>query len=704
MALSAAVAAVLLLVLLAVPRVAAADEEPLRIILSAPETCEIDADAGAVAPTLQIGWDVRGGIPPYRIHVHGRHQEEPVGSDLALCGIWEGRDVGSGQMPILGRVTDATGASASALAYTQAVRVIRADASPNERIIGLQPGETYLIHGLLLTMPDDRGFGLGPYVAHRCAPGAAVCGDEFPLYLDGNSYGSTLWLRRWHHDESRRVIAEGDDAERINAVFDRLVASIGQAPERPRLSAGLSATDSPELELELQAPEICETYWGRYGGARQAIQAEWRVRGGTAPYQVQFADQMLKGERGAVSLPCGLQRDDADGVDSQLMNTQAVVIDAQGNVSSAVVSTYVIAANRYGGSELRSGWTHRVQGLLMTVPDDIIFHVESFGHVFVDCEPDEEEEESEPEEAATARQADSSSRTSATRDSYLYRCQNRWSMDGEWRIGDLSGTLWVAFGETTKDVVDHGVKLQESSQGAAGSARTLAEVNQRIESFAASVGQPPRLPKVGLFNPAPLRIRAWPEPLVCGPVNSWDQMRSAQAQRRVAGGRWWPLGVGDEAWNDDLRSAQVICGAGWGEYSNPLETHESGPDPAQAEALVTHYAVPVFGDREVLVPYGAGWVTSYCEPGGARTVTWNVQGGTGPYQARVNGLAAEMSYDAEFRSGDGWFEVICAKRLGLQAMMVEVWDSAETPNRVVFPILLMAVEEHPSGRPWTEFE
>ena len=683
-------------------RVAAADEEPLRIILSAPETCEIDVDAGTVAPTLRIGWDVRGGIPPYRIHVHGRHQEEPVGSDLALCGIWEGRQVGSGQMPILGRVTDDTGASASALAYTQAVRVIRADASPNERIIGLQPGETYLIHGLLLTMPDDLGFGLGPYVAHRCAPRATACGDEFPLYVHGNSGGSALWLRRWHHDESRRVIAEGDDAERINAVFDQLVASIGRAPQRPLLSAGLTATDSPELEIELLAPAICETYWGRYGGGRQSIQVEWQVRGGSAPYQVQFADRMLEGHTGTISIPCGVQRDDADGVDSQLMNTQAVVIDADESVSSAVVSTYVIAANRYGGSQLRSGWTHRVQGLLMRVPADIVFNVDSFGHAHVDCDP-EEESEPEPEEEQSAGQVGSSSQL-ISRASYLYRCQNRWSMSGEWRVDGLSGTLWVEFGETTKDVVDHGVNLHESSQGAAGSARTLAEVNQRIESFAVSVGQPPVLPEVGLFNPAPLRIRAWPEPLVCGPINNWDQMRSARAQRRVAGGRWWPLGIGDEAWNDDLRSAQVNCGAGWGEYHNTLETHEAGPDPAQAAAVVTHYAVPVFGDREVLVPYGAGWVTSYCEPGGARTVTWNVQGGTGPYQARVNGLAAEMSYDAEFRSGDGWFEVTCAKRLGLQAMMVEVWDSAETPNRVVFPILLMAVEEHPSGRPWTEFE
>ena len=530
-------------------------------------------------------------------------------------------------------------------------------------------------------MPQDVGFGLGPYVTHRCLPGDATCADEFPLHVGGNTWGSTLWLRRWQHDESRRHIAEGDDPEQINAAFDQLVASIGKPPGRPLLSAGLSAGDSNKLEIELRAPAICETYWGRYGGARQSIQVEWDVRGGVAPYRVQFADRMLEGDEGTIWAPCGVQRDDADGVDSQLMNTQAVVIDADGTVASAVVSTYVIASNRFGGSELLGGWTYRVQGLLVTIPDGLTFDVQYFGHTHVDCDPDEEEEEEEEEAALPG----ASSSWTISDHTYLYRCQNRWSMSGEWRVGNLSGPIWVEFGETTDDLIDHGVRLDEASEGAPGAQRALANIERRVEALADSVGKPPVLPDHGVYNPAALRLRAWPEPLVCGPVNSWDQSRSATAQRRVAGGYWWPLGVGDEAWNTDLHSARVICGAEWGSYSNTLETHEIGPNPATAEAVVTHYAVPMIGDHDALFVQPSNWPTSYCEPGGVRAISWNVQLGTAPYHARVNGVSAQVTHNEELDWGSGWHEVTCANRLGLQAMTIEVWDSAERPTGLCSP-------------------
>lgn len=685
-------------------QVAASDGEPLQIVLDAPSTCHVDADAGTVSPTLEIGWQVRGGVAPYRVFVHGRDWEAPLGSETALCGIWKNGRVNSGQMPILARVIDATGASASALRYTQAVRVIRSDASPNERTIGLHPEETYLIHGVLLTIPAGVGFGLGPYVSHPCPREGDVCDDEFPLHLSANTYGSTLWLRRWHQDESRRLIDERDDAEHVNALFDQIVASIGQAAGVPLQATALSGTDSDDFRIELRAPEICETYWGRYGGSRQAIEVEWEIHGGQAPYRVQFADQLQEGVRGVISVPCGVIRDDADGVDSQIMNSQAVAIDASGDTASGVVSTYAISANRHGGSSLRGGWTHRVLGLLMTIPEGFEFNVELFGSELVNCEPDEVVEEEEPEEAGAGTGLVQGGDWYRDQDSTRYRCQNLWSMSGEWRLGGSRGSLWIQFGETTRDVVGHGVELDQASMKQGDADRAVAEAERRVRQLAESVGKPPLLPDGGEFNPAPLRIRAWPDPIVCGPIQQWDNRRSAQAQRRVSGGRWWPLGVGDEAWNSDLRAVQLDCGPEPGPHISTLETHESGPNPASAETTVMHYAMPIFGDVETLSVHGSGWLTSYCEPGGARTITWSVHGGTGPYQARVNGLAAEMRYRAEEASGDGWFEVTCADRLGLQAMTVQVWDSAVQLSRVVFPVLLMAVEQHPSGRPWSDFE
>ena len=63
-----------------------------------------------------------------------------------------------------------------------------------------------------------------------------------------------------------------------------------------------------------------------------------------------------------------------------------------------------------------------------------------------------------------------------------------------------------------------------------------------------------------------------------------------------------------------------------------------------------------------------------------------------------------MEYDEEPGFGEGWATVRCANRLGMQAFTMEVWDSAEPPHRLAFPLLLVAVEDHPLGRPWSDFQ
>ncbi|MCY4618264.1 MAG: hypothetical protein OXD50_06890, partial [Chloroflexi bacterium] len=486
--------------------------------------------------------------------------------------------------------------------------------------------------------------------------------------------------------------------------FDRLVASIGQLP--PVVPGALSDTERPgDLQIELFAPQICETYWGRYGGARQSISVEWRVSGGVAPYQIEIGNDRFEGKSGALSVPCGNPSTDRTGIESQLMAVQAIVTDAGEDRASGVVSTYVIAAGRFADDRLRAGWTHRVQGLLMTIPVGFEFDVDSFGATFVDCEPEEEEEEEEPESDQIAIDAVlvQTGLPPANRNSNRYRCQNLWSKSGEWTIDGHSGSMWVSYGETTKDVTDYRVELDESSAAVSGSEQARAEAERRIWQLAHSVGEPPSLPETGIFNPAPLRLRAWAEPLTCGWLYDGHRSRQASAQRRVAGGSWWPLGVGNEAWANEHLNASLDCPAELGSHQSTFEVHELGPDPATVEATVTHYAVPavVTGD---LSGSGRGWPTSYCAPGSTRTINWTVNGGSGAYQARVNGADVEMEYNAEFRYGNGWTQVSCADRLGLQAMTVKVWVEAEPSNRIVFPVLLMAVEEHPSGRSWSEFE
>ncbi len=662
--------------------VLASESEPLRIMLSTPETCGVDAEANPVTPTLELGWEVRGGVAPYRVFVHGQHREQASGSALSLCGVWDNDNVQSGQMPILGNVIDASGASASALSFTQAVRVMRTDPLWGFEDVSLEAGQTYQVHGVLLTIPPDASgsFSLGEYLSQKCRPLDAECGDEIPLELGG----STLWIRRWHHDESRREIDEWHDADEINALFDDLITSIGKAPTAARASDGYSLVDSDGLTLELWAPSICETHWGSYGGRRQSIEVEWQVSGGRAPYQIQFADRALAitaadDHSGTMSLPCGRLRDDADGVDSQMMNTQAVVVDAKGATASGVVSTYVISAGSHGGDVLRGGWTHRMEGLLMTIPRGLEFDVDTIGVEEVNCD----------EGACTH---------SGCVDAGLPVCENSWTM------GTLGDSVYVTFGYATREMTRTDVRAERLADDVGVTLLSEQEVEAGLRELAASVGEPPMLPEWGFYNSAPLRIWAWPDRITCGVHNRWVHLGATTAQRRVGGGAWWPLGVGDEAWNPDLRTARVQCGAEVGWHENTLEVHEIHPDDAVAETTVRHFRFPTFGDNEVLWVDGRGWYTSYCEPGGSRQIWWGVRGGVGPYHARVNGVEQEMEYDKELGFGEGWAMVRCANRLGIQAFTMEVWDKAEPPHRLTAPLLLVGVEEHPSGRPWSDFQ
>lgn len=690
----------------------AGGQEPLTLTLTAPASCQADYDEREVARNVELRWQVSGGEGPFSVAIDGAAYTGERGLAQAICGIWDEADpslVDSGLMSFNAQVRDARGEQATAVAYTYAVRVIRADSRPNDYPVGLNAGRTYRVHGMLLTMPEEFGLIVGPYHSAACADptSAASCQDEFQLratsWSDQPPY---IWLRRWSRDEARRALAPLNEysAEEVADYFDRLVASIGRPPP-PVPGATSIGEDSGDLRIELFAPRICEAYWGRFGGTRQSIPVEWRVSGGAEPYRVEIGGERFEGESGELRTACGRASTDRTGVDSQLMATQANVTDARGSRASGVVNTYVIAAGRFGDDRLRAGWTHRVQGLLMTIPEGLQFDVEYFGSTLVDCEPDEPEEEAEPESARDAGGAvlAQSGLPPADRESDRYRCQNFWSMSGEWLIGGHQGSVWVGFGETTNDVADYGVELDKASVGRAGAEQALQEAERRVWRLAHSVGKPPELPEAGFFNPAPLRIRAWAEPLACGWLYEGHRRRQASAQRRVSGGAWWPLGIGAEAWSSTHRSANLYCPATLGPHQSALATHESGPDPATVEATVTHYAVPVVASGD-LSGSGQGWPTSYCRPGGERSIRWSVSGGSGAYRAQVNGADVDVEYHPELGYGDGWAQVRCTDRLGLQAMTVAVWVEAEPGNRLVFPVLLMAVEEHPSGRPWSEFE
>ncbi len=132
--------------------------------------------------------------------------------------------------------------------------------------------------------------------------------------------------------------------------------------------------------------------------------------GGCAPYRVQFRDLGVDGSSGTLSHPCGLIREDDSGVDSQVLNVQAVVIDANGALVSAVVSTYVIAARQHAADRLRGGCTHRLEGWLMRIPEGLGFDVENVGTTALECP------------ARTCTHAD-------CLDSGIQICQGAWSIN-----------------------------------------------------------------------------------------------------------------------------------------------------------------------------------------------------------------------------------------------------------------------------------
>lgn len=693
-----AIAAVVCALGLALAWTVADADAPLSITLTTPPNCEADFDGRPVTPTLDIEWQVSGGVGPYAVVVDGERGSGPTGVVNIICGVWNDEeryasDVDSGLMTILAQVSDAAGDSATAVAHVYAVRVIRADGARYTSIHELAAGQTYRVHGLLLTIPDEFTASLGDYHSGDCPPGSGECGDHF--VLSGAVRGSpthgisfSIALTRWPAGELKREVwvNSGDESlaaapiATLNATLDRLVASIGEPRPAPRQAQSVS--DATDLRITLFAPAICETYWGPYGGRRQSIEVEWQVDGGTAPYQVQFTQETLEGARGAITLLCGNEGTDRHGVDAQLMTTQAIVTDSTGATASGIVNTYAIAGGRFGNSRLRGGWTHRMEGLLMTIPEGLEFDVSSIGVEQVECS------------AGTCTHT-------GCLDSGMPICESSWSM------GTLGGAVGVGFGYVTRSMIWRSIDAARISDDPGVTVETVAEVERLLDELAASLGEPPQLPDDGTFNPAPLRITAWANPVGCTGSIWNDGWRRGTAQRRVAGGYWWPLGVGDEAWDEEEHSTvSVRCPTKWGWHSQELEVHEGGPSPASATTTVSHFTPPEAGDGVLTVQSGFWSDTdTYCKPGGSQRVDWSVRGGVGPYHTTLDGAEVETTYyRSEYNNGSGRATVACNDTVGLQPVMLWVWDSSNPAHYAGHLIILSVVEEHPSGQPWPNLD
>ncbi|MDE2968353.1 MAG: hypothetical protein OXS30_12825 [Chloroflexota bacterium] len=361
---------------------AAIDRAPgLKIVLSVPHTRDTEGDERDEELTLSVEWSVVGGEPPYEVFIDGSRVGQAQGVTELLCGVWAGRDVDSGLFAVQAHVRDATGATAGALSYVNAVRSIRADSYDGPGDTELQAGLTYRVFGILLTVPEAFSLHLGDYTSADCRDLETPCDDRFQLFTGSwNNRGSYIWIRRWPAEEFSREVSDYGalDADAVSAVFDQLVASINQ-PASELAPPGVSGGGASDLRLRMIAPAICEET-GSYWSPSQSVVA-WKVSGGSAPYRIVIDGRMFGAASGDLHVQCGrLTR----GVsDSGLHSVHGIVIDANGRVASGVVHTYGI--KNVVAAELRGGETYRVSGQLLTIPADVVADVGGYTHS--SCDP-----------------------------------------------------------------------------------------------------------------------------------------------------------------------------------------------------------------------------------------------------------------------------------------------------------------------------
>ena len=181
-------------VLILAGSLARAQSPPLKISLSGPEICENDAFSSYQGlaidpPEIEVAWIVSGGAAPYKVLVHGVRQSGDSGRIRVHCSVWsDGWRSTSGDLAVAATVTDAEGRQASAVHDIYSIRSYRQignqstvnAAYATHRLLG---GETYRVHGHLLTIPGDYAVQMREHLSTDCASPGPDCLDRFRLEL-----------------------------------------------------------------------------------------------------------------------------------------------------------------------------------------------------------------------------------------------------------------------------------------------------------------------------------------------------------------------------------------------------------------------------------------------------------------------------------------------------------------------------------------
>ena len=578
---------------------ARAEDGPLTITLKGPAVCETDAEHEANVDTIPISWTVSGGTPPYEVLINGTLHSSTTGVADLPCGRrangYGSRafSVASGITTVQATVADADGRSASALHDLYSVRVLPRKSISQPYLGG---GETYRIHGLLMTLPGALVLELNRYLSADCAAPDPTCNDRF-LLTSAATYGGYIWLYRWSGLEHSRflngaggrrplLVRPSDDIDIpgwhrwVDDAYNDLVASIGNPP-RGYADVRSGGPASGRMSLTLEMPAICS------GGSASNIPVAWTVNGGRAPYEVTIEGDRYLGRRGVANINCAAAF--GKPKDSGHRRVQATAIDAGGDTASARADLYVIAPRGWWRTDLTPGETYDF-GLigLVTAPQDVKTTVE-----------------------ATVRDL-------------CVDLADPWPTDSS---NCEPGTiLTVGIGNHAASITYGRFSGREYNRTVADGAPSA--LIAAFEQLLASIDASPTLPDDFVNASGPLRLAVFAEPVACAPRGSLSFYWT------TTGGSWWPLRIEVDGQSPNMVGSsrfEIFCDDPLGAREVQVQVMESGPDPqtiTQVHTVNVIFSRPWLGSLQFVAgsgcivdqPFNARWEPSYSNPGDAQFI------------------------------------------------------------------------------------
>lgn len=635
--------------------------------------CEVKADGSGA---ISVNWVVTGGQEPYEVWVAGEWHEGSSGVASVQCIGLGVRNTSYYRSPyrsislqVTGIVEDRDGTRASELIVVPRLVTVVIPMEDDRQLIGpgwfRSYGQTFWLPAGLWRVSEVDG--------------------ALKVQAEDVRWWPPLWIVE--------IVPEPflvPDVLRTAVGFpiaelDRMADSVGHAPPRWSQSLGDGAET---LSLELFAPAVCEASgWSRRSDRhgfsysdRRVAEVQWRVSGGQEPYTIYIGEQIHVGASGRLRIRC--QAFTNGVLDSGLISVAGFVEDANGATGSGIVQTYAVAersGNRYSEQQrLNRGRTYRFWGILMTIPQGLEIDAGRIGFTNVSCDPE---------------------------------CENFFS------VSTTGGSIWADFGENTGQMI--GREIGDDWREDPGvNADSEAEIRAMMDQWADSVGKGPDLSEAPWINPTPLQISGYLDSLNCLPRPQRDRLQTG-ARINVSGGAWVPTGievngtlVGLARGTAQIRVPEIPCTGEPGWRTLTLNVHDVEPDDASAEIDLRVLNLPGrYWDGSLRI-LASAWQsereqTPYCEPGSDVLIKWELRGAVEPLAVYVDGQRQgefevwQTKWQKETRAS-GHARVPCLNRSGFQAHTIWAIDSASTPQRVMIPIILQAVAEHPSGRSWSD--